>query len=102
MTKNDLAISIANKSTLRQKDVKQALQLPLDHIIDTLATEGRIELRNFGVFQVKERKARMARNPKTGEPVPVPARRAVKFVPGKRMMEKVRAGGEPGVEQAAD
>ena len=94
MTKNDLAIAIAQKTNLRQRDVKQVFQMTLDHIIDSLATEGRIELRNFGVFQVKERKARMARNPKTGEPVPVPAKRVVKFVPGKLMMEKVAANGE--------
>lgn len=56
--------------------------------------EGRIELRNFGVFQVKERKARKARNPKTGETVDVPARLAVVFKAGKEMEERVRAGKE--------
>ena len=102
MTKNDLAISIAQETKLRQMDVKNVIQLTLDHIIDILATKGRIELRNFGVFQVKERKARMARNPKTGEPVPVPARRVVKFVPGKRMTEKVAASGVSVTGQSVD
>jgi nucleoid DNA-binding protein len=51
--------------------------------------EGRIELRNFGVFEVRQRKPRKARNPRTGEQVKVPARRVVTFKPGRQMGERV-------------
>jgi len=55
-----------------------------------LADHGRIELRNFGVFECKERKARIGRNPKTGDPVDIPARFVVTFKPGKEMEERIR------------
>jgi hypothetical protein len=55
-----------------------------------LAEDGRIELRNFGVFEVKVRAARSARNPKTGEQMPIPARSVVTFKPGKEMEEQVQ------------
>ena len=55
----------------------------------TFAKDGRIELRNFGVFEVKQRKPRKARNPRSGEPVFVPAKLAVKFKPGLEMEAKV-------------
>src|ERR1700681_2552704 len=63
--------------------------LTLDGIIDTLEKERRIELRNFGVFEVKQRKPRKARNPRTGESVMVPARFVVTFKPGLEMEERV-------------
>ena len=58
--------------------------------MNTLIEQGRIELRNFGVFEVKRRKARKARNPRTGEKVDVPPKCVVTFKPGKEMEEKVR------------
>ena len=61
-----------------------------DAIVDTLVSEGRIELRNFGVFEVKRRKPRKARNPRTGDAVDVEAKNVVTFQPGKIMEEKVR------------
>ena len=56
----------------------------------TLVEDGRIELRNFGVFEVKKRAARKARNPRTGDKVFVPEKFVVTFKPGKEMEEKVR------------
>src|SRR5262249_50743145 len=64
-----------------------------DAIVDTLIEVGRIELRNFGVFEVKMRKARKARNPRTGERVDVEPKKVVTFKPGKEMEEKVRRFG---------
>jgi nucleoid DNA-binding protein len=90
VTKNDLVVKIAKATGLRQVDIKRIVQMTLDGLVDVLATEGRVELRNFGVFKVKERKARKARNPRTGEEVMVPAKRVVTFKPGKLMEDKIR------------
>ena len=66
------------------------MQWTFDAIVETLATEGRIELRKFGVFVVKTRKRRRARNPRTNKEVEVEAKNVVTFQPGKVMEEKVR------------
>jgi len=88
MTKNEIATMIAGKLEIRQTDAKRIIQLLFDGISDTLASEGRLELRNFGVFEIRTRKSRKARNPKTGESVMVPERKVVIFKPGKEMVEK--------------
>jgi len=73
--------------------VKRIVQLVLDGMIDCIASEGGLELRDFGVFKVKTRKPRKARNLRTGEEVMVPERKVVVFTPGKAMAE--RASGKP-------
>ena len=70
-------------------------------IVDTLVEDKRIELRNFGVFEVKQRAARKARNPRTGEKVFVPEKFVVTFKPGKEMEERVRELERRAAEQAA-
>lgn len=89
MTKSDIAREIAKATGLHQTGVKQIVQLTLDGIIDILASEGRLELRGFGVFQVKARKQRQARNPRTGEAALIPACRAVTFKAGREMQKRV-------------
>jgi len=74
---------------LTQLKTKEIVQKTFDAIIETLVREGRIELRNFGVFEVKKRAARKARNPRTGERVDVAEKFVVTFKPGKEMEEKV-------------
>ena len=69
---------------------KEIVQKTFDAIVETLVEEGRIELRNFGVFEVKRRAARKARNPRTGQRVDVPEKFVVTFKPGKEMEERVR------------
>jgi nucleoid DNA-binding protein len=69
---------------------KEIVQKTFDAIVETLVEERRIELRNFGVFEVKQRAARKARNPRTGDKVYVPEKFVVTFKPGKEMEEKVR------------
>lgn len=90
-TKRDIVRQIAKKLDLPQADMKNVVQSVLDAIVDALVRDGRLELREFGVFQVKLRAARKARNPKTNEEVTVPARKVVTFKPGRLMQEKVRA-----------
>jgi integration host factor subunit beta len=84
-----MVIEIAKKTNVEQQKVKQIVQLTLDSIVDILSTEKRIELRNFGVFEVRTRKARKARNPRTGAEVMVPSKQVVTFKSGKIMEEKI-------------
>jgi nucleoid DNA-binding protein len=90
VTKKDIVRTIAEQIDLPQLRTKDLVQRTFDALIDALVKEGRIELRNFGVFQIKRREARMARNPRTGEKVPVQAKSVVTFKPGKEMEARVR------------
>lgn len=90
MTKKEIVKQIAERANLPQLKTKQIVQWTFDAIIETLVTEKRIELRNFGVFEVKRRKARKARNPRTDEQVFVGPKNVVVFQPGKEMEERVR------------
>ncbi len=89
MTKKDIVKTIAERLGLTQVETKEVVQCTLDAIIDALVESGSIELRNFGVFKVKHRAPRKARNPRTGEEVMVPAKKVVVFKPGRLMEEKI-------------
>ena len=89
VTKNDIVIEIAKKTNVEQQKVKLIVQLTLDSIIEILSSDKRIELRNFGVFEVRTRKARKARNPRTGAEVMVPVKQVVTFKSGKIMEERI-------------
>ncbi len=97
MTKKEIVKQISDRIGLTQLKTKEIVQQTFDAIVDTLIAERRIELRNFGVFEVKERKPRKARNPRTGAKVDVPAKFVVTFKPGKEMEERVRQLSEGGV-----
>ena len=90
MTKKEIVKEISEKLGLTQLKTKEIVQRTFDAIVDTLLSERRIELRNFGVFEVKRRKARKARNPRTGESVQVESKNVVVFKAGKEMEERVR------------
>lgn len=89
MTKKNLVQSIAEELDLPQLETKEIVQKTLDAIIEVLAAEGRVELRDFGVFEVRKRKPRQARNPRSGEKVMVGERVTVKFKPGRAVEERV-------------
>jgi nucleoid DNA-binding protein len=89
MTKKEIVRSISDELDLTQSQTKSIVQKTFDVIVETLLREKRIELRNFGVFEVKRRGARRARNPRTGEMVTVKEKFVVTFKPGKAMEEKV-------------
>jgi DNA-binding protein HU-beta/integration host factor subunit beta len=91
VTKKDIVRTISEEVGLTQQQTKEVVQKTFDAIIESLVREQRIELRNFGVFEVKPRAARKARNPRTGEQVDVPRKHVVTFKPGKYMEAKVRA-----------
>ena len=90
MTKKEIVKTISDEIGLTQLKTKEIVQKTFDAIVETLVEEGRIELRNFGVFEVKKRAARKARNPRTGDKVFVPEKYVVTFKPGKEMEERVR------------
>ncbi len=90
MTKKEIVRTISEQIGLTQLRTKEIVQKTFDAIVDTLVKDGRIELRNFGVFEVKRRASRKARNPRTGDKVFVPEKFVVTFKPGKEMEERVR------------
>jgi len=90
LTKRDLVTRISNESGLVQQQVLDVVQKTLDYIAEALSKGDKVELRNFGVFEVKIRKARIGRNPNAPETdVPIPERSVVKFKPGKEMRAEV-------------
>ncbi len=89
MRKRDIVLRISQDTGIKQVVVKEIVQRTFDTILESLKEGKRIELRNFGVFQIKRRKRRIGRNPKTGEVVPVPERRVVTFKPGLEMKKYI-------------
>jgi len=95
MTKKDMAKTIAEAAGITQAQAQEIVQRVFDSMIETLVKDGRIELRNFGVFKVKKRKSRQGRNPRTGEKVLVPERTVVTFKAGEELEERVRQSQRP-------
>ncbi len=90
LTKRDLVVKISNETGLVQHDVLEVIQRTLDHITDSLAENDAVELRNFGIFEVRLTKARIGRNPnQPGSSFTIPPRATVKFKAGKVMRLKV-------------
>ena len=90
VTKKEIVKTISEELGLTQLKTKEIVQKTFDAIVEALVEEGRIELRNFGVFEVKKRASRKARNPRTGQRVDVPEKWVVTFKPGKEMEERVK------------
>ena len=93
-TKKELIERIAAETNQSRADVKKTVQAFLDQVIGELGRGNRLEFRDFGVFEIRERAARVAQNPKTLEPVDVPPRRTVKFKSGRLMKGRVDQGNE--------
>jgi nucleoid DNA-binding protein len=93
VTKKEIVRSISEDLGLTQLKTKEIVQKVFEAILNTLAEEGRVELRNFGIFEVKRRAPRKARNPRTGEGVFVPEKSVVAFKPGQIMQQRVKALG---------
>jgi len=90
MTKKDIILKVSDETNLKQIDVKRVVQKTFDCILEALARGEKIELRNFGVFKIKQRKSRTGRNPRTGQVVPVPPRKVVVFKPGLEMKHEIK------------
>jgi len=89
MTKAELVEDVAQAADLTKKDAERLVEIVFESIIETLNQGEKIELRGFGSFRVRERGARRGRNPKTGDPVDIPAKRVPYFKPGKEMKELI-------------
>ncbi len=90
MTKKDIVLKVAEKTGIKQQDVKKVVQGSLDCVVESLSAGETVELRNFGVFKVKSRRGRMGRNPRTGQQVPVEPKKVAVFKPGLIMKKDVR------------
>ena len=98
ITKKALVDKISQDTNQAQVIVKKIIQLFLDEIIDELAKGNRLEFRDFGVFEVKERASRIGRNPRTGDEVKVPKRNVVTFKVGRLMKKQVQENKKEGKE----
>ncbi|MGI9014954.1 MAG: HU family DNA-binding protein [Phycisphaerales bacterium] len=99
-TKKDLIDKIVAETNLKRSDVKKTVQAFLDGVIEELGDGKRLEFRDFGVFEVRQRASRTAQNPKTLEPVDIPAHKTVKFKVGRLMRESI--GDSNGVDHAGE
>ncbi len=90
MTKKDIILKVSDETNLKQVDVRKVVQKTFDTILQALITGEKIELRNFGVFKIKQRKGRMGRNPRTNQTIPVPPRKVIVFRPGLEMKQKIK------------
>ena len=95
MTKADLIDEVAKNSELSKKDAEAIVQAVLDSIVESLKSGGKVELRGFGSFRLRDRSSREGRNPKTGEKVFVPAKKVPYFKPGKELKQLLNAGKHP-------
>lgn len=97
MTKNELARELAEELDMPRRQMVDIIEALLDKFTDVLKSGDKVQLTPFGQFKVRDRAARIARNPKTGEPIKVPAKRVLKFIAGRTLKEAVgtakRGGG---------
>jgi integration host factor subunit beta len=100
MTKAELVEEVARAADLTKKDSEVIVDEVFKNIISSLNRGEKIELRGFGSFRVRQRDARRGRNPKTGEPVDIPAKRVPYFKPGKELKELINADGANGVDNS--
>ncbi len=102
MTKRELVIDVAEKLGYTQNEVSDVVQATLDTITEALVEGNRLEIRNFGVFEHKTRDARVGRNPRTGDAVPIRKKRVVVFKPGKFLKERVEGNSKAVPEPPAE
>lgn len=89
MNKTELINQVAERAGLSKKDAEKALNAMLDTVSDALAEGDKVQLVGFGSFEIKARDARMGRNPKTKEPIEIPATKAPVFKAGKALKDRV-------------
>ena len=89
MNKTELIAEVAKKTGLSKKDAEKALNATVDAIAETLTAGDKVQLVGFGSFETKKREARMGRNPKTKEPIQIPASKVPVFKAGKALKDQV-------------
>ena len=93
MTKADLVEEVSRVTELTRKDSEVIVDTLFDSVIKALKTGDKLEVRGFGSFRVRQRNARVGRNPKTGEKVEVPAKRVPYFKPSKELKDLINEDG---------
>jgi len=103
MTKADLVEDVAVAAELTKKDAERLVEIVFESVIETLNAGEKIELRGFGSFRVRSRGSRRGRNPKTGDPVDIPAKSVPYFKPGKELKELINEmdSSQPGSTSSA-
>lgn len=90
MTKDEMVAKVAETTGIKKVDVQKTLEAMINTIIETIKGGGKVNITGLGIFKLKDKKARLARNPKTGESIQVPAKKAPKFLPSKNFKEAVK------------
>jgi DNA-binding protein HU-beta len=101
MTKNELVRELAEDHSLPRKQVAELVEALLEKMTGVLRSGDKVQLPPFGQFKIRDRAARIARNPQTGAPVNVPAKRVLKFIPGKPLKDAVGAKPRGGTAKKA-
>jgi DNA-binding protein HU-beta len=101
MTKNELARELADDFELPRRQAVEFIEAMLERITQVLKSGDRVQLTPFGQFKIRDRAARVARNPQTGEPVNVPAKRVLKFIAGRSLKEAVGTAKRGGAKKSA-
>ncbi len=91
LTKADMAESLFDEMGLNKKEARELVDLYFQELVASLAVGEQVKLSGFGNFALRDKKVRPGRNPRTGEKIPVPARRVVTFRPGKKLQARVKA-----------
>jgi nucleoid DNA-binding protein len=94
MTKKEIVKIISDETGMSQLQTREVVERVLKVIVDSVIQDGRVELRNFGVFEIKTRKQRLVRNPNSNEMMEIPAKDVVVFKPGKELEEKIASARE--------
>jgi len=89
MTKDELVAKVSEQSSLKKADVQKTLDFMIETIVTTIKMGEKVNITNLGIFKIRDKKARVARNPKTGESIQVPAKKAPKFIASKHLKEAV-------------
>lgn len=90
MTKDELVAKVSEKTGIKKVDIHKTLDTVINTIIETIKAGDKVNITGLGIFKLKDKKARLARNPKTGESIQVPAKKAPKFLPSKNFKEAVK------------
>jgi DNA-binding protein HU-beta len=101
MTKNDLVRELAEQFELSRRQASDIVESIIEKMTDVLKSGDKVALPPFGQFKVRDRAARMARNPQTGEPVKVPAKRVLRFTPARPLKEAVGTAKKSAAKKAA-
>jgi len=90
MTKDELVAKVSETTGIKKVDIHKALEAVINTIVEKIKAGEKVNITGLGIFKLKDKKARLARNPKTGESIQVPAKKAPKFLPSKNFKEAVK------------